>query len=72
MFRQRLSIRKVFGITFEQGRNELNIDKDFFSDVVTENKEIPEQAKIDLSRHSRDWHMRMAQSYHSDDICFFV
>ena len=41
--------KQVYGITFEQGRNELNIDKDFFSDVVTENKEIPEQAKIDLA-----------------------
>ena len=40
---------EILGITFEQGRNELNIDKDFFSDVVTENKEIPEQAKIDLA-----------------------
>ena len=41
--------KEVFGITFEQGRNELKIDNDFFSDVVTENKEIPEQAKIDLA-----------------------
>ncbi len=41
--------KEVFGITFEQGRNELNIDKDFFGNVVTENKEIPESAKIDLA-----------------------
>ena len=41
--------KEVFGITFEQGRNELNIDKDFFNNVVTENKEIPEQAKIDMA-----------------------
>ena len=40
-----LSIKQVFGITFEQGRNELNIDDDFFSNVVTENKDIPESAK---------------------------
>ncbi len=40
--------KEVFGITFEQGRNELKIDKDFLSNVVTENKEIPETAKIDL------------------------
>ena len=40
--------KEVFGITFEQGRNELNIDKDFFSNVVTEQKDIPESAKIDL------------------------
>lgn len=41
--------KEVFGITFEQGRNELNIDKDFFSNVVTENKEIPDSAKIDMA-----------------------
>ncbi|MDY5846808.1 MAG: phosphoribosylaminoimidazolecarboxamide formyltransferase [Bariatricus sp.] len=41
--------KDVFGITFEQGRNELKIDDDFFSNVVTENKEIPKEAKIDLA-----------------------
>lgn len=41
--------KQVFGITFEQGRNELNIDKDFFSNIVTENKDLSEQAKIDLA-----------------------
>lgn len=40
--------KDVFGVTFEQGRNELNIDKDFFSNVVTENKEIPDSAIIDM------------------------
>ena len=40
--------KEVFGITFEQGRNELNIDRDFLSNVVTENKEIPDLAKIDM------------------------
>ena len=40
--------KEVFGITFEQGRNELDINKEFISNVVTENKEIPESAKIDL------------------------
>ena len=40
--------KEVFGITFEQGRNELKIDRDFLSNVVTENKEIPDSAKIDL------------------------
>jgi len=35
-------------VTFEQGRNELVIDKDFLSNMVTENKEIPQEAKIDL------------------------
>ena len=41
--------KEVFGITFEQGRNELNIDDEFFSNVVTENKDIPKQAKIDMA-----------------------
>ena len=41
--------KEVFGINFEQGRNELKIDKDFFTDIVTENKDIPESAKIDLA-----------------------
>lgn len=40
--------KEVFGITFEQGRNELKIDKEFLSNVVTNNKGIPELAKIDL------------------------
>ena len=41
--------KDVFGITFEQGRNELKIDDDFFSNVVTENKELTDQAKIDMA-----------------------
>ncbi|MBA4701775.1 MAG: phosphoribosylaminoimidazolecarboxamide formyltransferase [Ruminococcus sp.] len=44
-----LERKEVFGITFEQGRNELEIDEEFFSNVVTENKDIPESAKIDLA-----------------------
>ena len=40
--------KDVFGITFEQGRNELNIDSELLSNVVTANKEIPGSAKIDL------------------------
>ncbi len=40
--------KQVFGITFEQGRNELTIDRDFLGNVVTDNKEIPDSAKIDL------------------------
>lgn len=40
--------KEVFGITFEQGRNELKIDRELLSHVVTENKEIPDQAQIDL------------------------
>ena len=41
--------KEVFGITFEQGRNELKIDNEFFSNIVTENKELTDQAKIDLA-----------------------
>lgn len=44
-----LEHKEVYGITFEQGRNELVIDDDFFANIVTENKELPEQAKIDLA-----------------------
>ncbi len=40
--------KQVFGVMFEQGRNELVIDRDFLSNVVTENKEIPDSAKVDL------------------------
>lgn len=40
--------KQVYGITFEQGRNELNIDKDLFSNIVTKNKDIPESALIDM------------------------
>lgn len=41
--------KEVFGITFEQGRNELNIGEDFFDNIVTENKELTKEAKIDLA-----------------------
>ena len=40
--------KEVFGITFEQGRNELVIDDDFLGNIVTETKDLPESAKIDL------------------------
>ena len=40
--------KDVYGITFEQGRNELKIDKEMLTNLVTENKELPESAKIDL------------------------
>ncbi len=46
---KQLERKEVFGITFEQGRNELVINDDFFANIVTENKELPEQAKIDLA-----------------------
>ena len=41
--------KDVYGISFEQGRNELVINEELFSNIVTENKEIPESAKIDLA-----------------------
>lgn len=40
--------KQVYGITFEQGRNELDIDGGLLSNAVTRNKEIPEEAMIDL------------------------
>lgn len=40
--------KQVFGITFEQGRNNFRIDEDLLSNMVTENKELPEEAKRDL------------------------
>ncbi len=41
--------KQVYGITFEQGRNELKIDDELMANIVTDNKEIPESAKIDLA-----------------------
>ena len=40
--------KQVFGITFQQGRNNFKIDESLLQNIVTENKEIPESAKIDL------------------------
>jgi len=40
--------KDVYGITFEQGRNELKIDESFLHNIVTKNKDIPEHAKRDL------------------------
>lgn len=40
--------KQVYGITFEQGRNELAIDKELLSNIVTKNKELPESAAIDM------------------------
>ncbi len=41
--------KEVYGVTFEQGRNELNIDEHFFDNIVTENQELTDAAKIDLA-----------------------
>lgn len=43
-----IEIKQVFGICFEQGRNELLIDKNMLDNIVTKNKNIPEDAKLDL------------------------
>ncbi|MBQ2016045.1 MAG: phosphoribosylaminoimidazolecarboxamide formyltransferase, partial [Clostridia bacterium] len=40
--------KQVFGITFEQGRNNFKIGEHLFENIVTENKDLPESAKIDL------------------------
>ena len=40
--------KQVFGVTFEQCRNELKIDNDMLTNIVTDNKEIPEDKKTDL------------------------
>lgn len=46
---KKLERKEVFGVTFEQGRNELHIDEHFFDNIVTKNKDLPESAKIDLA-----------------------
>ena len=43
-----LERKQVYGITFEQGRNELKIDDELFANIPTKNKDLPELAKIDL------------------------
>ena len=43
-----LERRRIFGVTFEQGRNNLEITKAALNNIVSENKELPEQARIDL------------------------
>ena len=43
-----IETKDVFGITFEQGRNEFKINRELLSNIVTENKELPEEAVRDL------------------------
>ena len=40
--------KQVYGVTFEQGRNELKIDNDMLTNIVTDNKDIPDDKKTDL------------------------
>ena len=44
-----IETKDVFGVSFEQGRNELNIGDDFFDNIVSQNKDLPKEAKIDLA-----------------------
>ena len=43
-----LEKKQVFGVTFEQRRNDYRIDTSLFSDIVTNNKELPEEARRDM------------------------
>ena len=43
-----IETKQVYGVSFEQGRNELDINEGLFENIVTDNKEIPEDKKIDL------------------------
>ena len=45
---EKIEHKQVFGVTFEQGRNDFIIDKDLLKNIVTENKDIPENAIRDL------------------------
>ena len=60
-----LEHKDVFGITFEQGRNELKIDDDFFANVVTDHGELTEQAKRDLAVS-----MTTLKYTQSNSVCF--
>jgi len=45
---EKIETKQVFGITFEQGRNDYKVDESVLSDIVTKNKDLPESAKRDL------------------------
>ena len=45
---EEIETKQVFGITFEQGRNNLKINNELLQNIVTDNKEIPEDKKRDL------------------------
>ena len=45
---EKLEHKQVFGVTFEQGRNDLKIDGELFRNIVTENKNLPGEAVIDM------------------------
>ena len=43
-----IETKQVYGVSFEQGRNELDINRDLLANIVTDNKDIPEDKKDDL------------------------
>ncbi len=45
---EKIERKQVFGITFEQGRNDLKVDETLFQNIVTKNKDLPKEAVIDL------------------------
>lgn len=45
---EKIEHKQVFGVTFEQGRNDLKVDRALFQNIVTRNKDLPEEAVIDL------------------------
>ena len=60
-----LEHKQVFGVTFEQGRQELPIDDELLSNIVTENKEIPEEALIDMKIS-----LIVSKYTQSNSVCF--
>ena len=45
---EKIERKQVFGVTFEQGRNDLRVDEALFQNIVTKNKDLPKEAVIDL------------------------
>ena len=60
-----LEHKQVFGVTFEQGRQELPIDDELLSNIVTENKNIPEEALIDMK-----FSLIVLKYTQSNSVCF--
>ena len=60
--------KDVFGITFEQGRNEFKIDRDLLSDIVTKNKELPDLAKSKIRQTSSSPHHGSTKPDYPDNM----
>ena len=45
---EKIEHKQVFGVTFEQGRNDLKIEEKLFQNIVTKNRDLPKEAVIDL------------------------